>query len=225
MPEEDTCLTETNEVCIFPFKFNNATYYQCTWDYSNSAWCSTKVDASGVHVGGSKGICESGCLVKPKSQVLKKLTSSSYFDTLKDILFRDLGIEKSVVESDWEYKYICGENNENKDARENVMISLKNSSRIKTYRQLCEDPAWNGLKGVQFESSLANFIHCKGYRPSQYFISNGKCDGAYDCIDRSDETECVEGHKKYQKFDKIWSFIFLRILKKQPVIHRITIIK
>ena len=108
------------------------------------------------------------------------------------------------MESDLDY--ICGQTYRYADERKNVMVSIENTSRELTYRQLCEDPAWNGLKGVQItilfylpSESEVDFFHCKGHRPSQYFVKSGKCDGKYDCIDRSDETECVEGHSKYQK--------------------------
>ena len=89
------------------------------------------------------------------------------------------------MESDWEQ--ICGWTDNYADARKNVTVSLANTSSSITYRQLCEDPAWNGLKGVQI---MSDYFHCKGHRPSQRVVSMGKCDGAYDCIDRSDEAEC-----------------------------------
>ena len=49
IPEEDKCLTESGDKCIFPFKFNDVTYYECTWDYSNTPWCSTEADPSGTN--------------------------------------------------------------------------------------------------------------------------------------------------------------------------------
>ena len=99
IPEDDKCMTESDEQCVFPFIFNNVTYYECTWDYSNTAWCSTKVDPSGVHVGGSKGKCGSGCRVKAKYQGEKPKHLSPrkvLYDVLKDILFKDLGIGASI---------------------------------------------------------------------------------------------------------------------------------
>ena len=50
IPEDEKCLTVLGEKCIFPFKFNDVTYYECTWDYSNTPWCSTKVDPSGAEI-------------------------------------------------------------------------------------------------------------------------------------------------------------------------------
>ena len=44
-----------NATCIFPFKFNDVRYYQCTTAGNNEGditpWCSTLVDASGIHIG------------------------------------------------------------------------------------------------------------------------------------------------------------------------------
>ena len=55
--KEERCMTDKREPCLFPFIFNNVTYSSCTWDYSNTPWCSTRVDSSGVHIGGAKGTC------------------------------------------------------------------------------------------------------------------------------------------------------------------------
>jgi len=45
--------------CVFPFKFNGKTYNRCTTNGNKSgntkAWCSTKVDSSGKHIGGGQG--------------------------------------------------------------------------------------------------------------------------------------------------------------------------
>ena len=53
--------------CVFPFKFDGNTHYKCIWDESG-AWCSTKVDANGNHVGGQGnwGNCGQGCPIMPK---------------------------------------------------------------------------------------------------------------------------------------------------------------
>ena len=44
-----------NATCIFPFKFNDVTYYQCTTAGNDEGditpWCSTLVDDSGTHKG------------------------------------------------------------------------------------------------------------------------------------------------------------------------------
>ena len=55
-----------NAECIFPFKFLNVTYHQCTTAGNDegdiTAWCSTLVDDSGIHGGGGFwGNCGSDC--------------------------------------------------------------------------------------------------------------------------------------------------------------------
>ena len=72
---ETICVTDggaaANKPCIFPFKFNGVTHFQCTWDQAHltkhKAWCSTLVDATGHHVGGQGkwGNCGKGCPVPP----------------------------------------------------------------------------------------------------------------------------------------------------------------
>ena len=58
---------DANKTCIFPFKFAHVTYNRCTTDGNDpgdvKAWCSTKVDDSGKHVGGEGnwGSCELKC--------------------------------------------------------------------------------------------------------------------------------------------------------------------
>jgi len=57
--------------CIFPFRFNGAVHYECTWDQAHLtehlAWCSTQVDETGHHIGGQGkwGNCGEGCPVPP----------------------------------------------------------------------------------------------------------------------------------------------------------------
>ena len=66
------CITtsgpDPNKPCIFPFKFRNVTYNTCTTSGNEAgntkAWCSTKVDNLGKHIGngqGNWGDCESKC--------------------------------------------------------------------------------------------------------------------------------------------------------------------
>ena len=56
-----------NKPCVFPFKFRGLTYNNCTTadnaPEDKNAWCSTKVDEFGNHVGeqGNWGICETRC--------------------------------------------------------------------------------------------------------------------------------------------------------------------
>ena len=69
-----SCTTTTgpgaNKSCVFPFKFRSVTYNNCTTATNNpddtKAWCSTKVDEFGNHVGGQGnwGHCEPKCQCK-----------------------------------------------------------------------------------------------------------------------------------------------------------------
>ena len=58
---------DANQPCIFPFTFSNNIYSSCTTDFNDAwdtnAWCSTKVDKFGVHVGGEGnwGYCDPKC--------------------------------------------------------------------------------------------------------------------------------------------------------------------
>ena len=69
-----SCTTTTgddpNKPCVFPFKFKDETYNYCTTTSNDpddtKAWCSTKVDEFGRHVGGQGnwGYCEPKCPTK-----------------------------------------------------------------------------------------------------------------------------------------------------------------
>jgi len=71
------------QTCVFPFTFNGVTHNSCAdWIYggqpAGTTWCSTKVDASGVHVNGQGhyGFCPSTCPgLQPQS--INLLTRSS----------------------------------------------------------------------------------------------------------------------------------------------------
>merc|ERR1712013_621744 len=59
---------DTGSQCVFPFTFPGVTHQSCAdWIYggvnAGSKWCSTKVDADGVHVNGegNYGFCGSQC--------------------------------------------------------------------------------------------------------------------------------------------------------------------
>merc|ERR1719266_3059444 len=67
-----TCTTvsgpDTASQCVFPFTFGGVTHQSCAdWIYggvnAGSKWCSTKVDADGVHVNGegNYGFCGASC--------------------------------------------------------------------------------------------------------------------------------------------------------------------
>merc|ERR1711962_802202 len=66
----DVCLTSADSEapeaeCVFPFTFNNFTYYGCPTDPVDETkrWCSIKTDENGVHVEGEGtwGYCTVGC--------------------------------------------------------------------------------------------------------------------------------------------------------------------
>merc|ERR1712088_28007 len=53
----NSCATLTGSTCIFPFTYNGATHYQCTYTDSPTPWCATAVDSSGVVVTNGWGDC------------------------------------------------------------------------------------------------------------------------------------------------------------------------
>ena len=54
-----------NHPCVFPFKYTRKTFWTCIdkSDPEGRFWCSTKVDKTGKHIGGSGewGYCPEGC--------------------------------------------------------------------------------------------------------------------------------------------------------------------
>ena len=67
---QQSCLVKEKKTgnlkpCIFPFIYNNKIYNGCTDinDLEGKQWCSTKVDAKGIHVGKGKywGHCRPDC--------------------------------------------------------------------------------------------------------------------------------------------------------------------
>ena len=55
----------SNVPCVFPFIFDGETFNECPLD-DDGAWCSTLVDANGIHVGGQDkwGNCGPGCPIR-----------------------------------------------------------------------------------------------------------------------------------------------------------------
>ena len=70
-------------------------------------------------------------------------------------------------------------------------------------RHLCENSAWNGLKGTKVKYSFSNQIHCRGHHPSQLIGDHQICNGVYDCLDRSDETRCLDGNGERLPFSPV----------------------
>ena len=78
------CLTVTGKICIFPFTLAGTTHYACTTQGNQNsqerAWCSTKVDGNGVHIGGQGnwGECGLGCPIEEVSgnNLLEKIPTT-----------------------------------------------------------------------------------------------------------------------------------------------------
>lgn len=63
------CETVSGVSCIIPFTFKGTTYNTCTMAEDDKAWCSTKVDSEGGHVGGQWGYCGEQCPIAPKGKI------------------------------------------------------------------------------------------------------------------------------------------------------------
>ena len=60
--ENSPCNTVDNEICVFPFIYNNAKHHKCTGeDNGGVLWCSTETDESGHHIPGKQGNCKEDC--------------------------------------------------------------------------------------------------------------------------------------------------------------------
>jgi len=61
----NSCVTLTGKTCVFPFKYKDVEYYQCTYADSPLAWCATETDSSGNVITGKWDDCSvsqiSGC--------------------------------------------------------------------------------------------------------------------------------------------------------------------
>ena len=59
---QSPCNTVDNEICVFPFIYNNATHHKCTAeDNGGMLWCSTETDESGHHIPDKQGNCKDDC--------------------------------------------------------------------------------------------------------------------------------------------------------------------
>merc|ERR1712061_634924 len=54
----NSCVTGTGSTCVFPFKYKDVEYYQCTYAESPLPWCATQTDSSGSVVTGKWGDCQ-----------------------------------------------------------------------------------------------------------------------------------------------------------------------
>ena len=62
--------------CVFPFIYKGKEYNECTFQKGDvKAWCSTKVDGNGKHVGGQRqwGYCEKECPVQGRVNSVKDI--------------------------------------------------------------------------------------------------------------------------------------------------------
>merc|ERR1711981_1084118 len=53
----NTCTTLSGSTCIFPFVYNGATHFQCTYSDSPTPWCATAVDSNNEVVTNGWGDC------------------------------------------------------------------------------------------------------------------------------------------------------------------------
>merc|ERR1712076_312571 len=53
----NTCTTLSGSTCVFPFVYNGATHFQCTYSDSPTPWCATAVDGNNEVVTNGWGDC------------------------------------------------------------------------------------------------------------------------------------------------------------------------
>ncbi|TRY78752.1 hypothetical protein TCAL_06219, partial [Tigriopus californicus] len=60
-----SCFTQTDKVCMFPFKFQGRTYDSCITlgSLDGTPWCPTKLDSNGSYIDSFKGSCLDSCPV------------------------------------------------------------------------------------------------------------------------------------------------------------------
>ena len=87
-----SCVTEDNVPCVFPFRHKSKTYMGCTTEHAvdGLAWCSTKVDRSGSHVTGEAawGPCHPSC---PRDLVCRVLRVKDLDEDVASGLFSFTG--------------------------------------------------------------------------------------------------------------------------------------
>ena len=78
---------EPNVECVFPFKYRDKVYNECTIDGASKPWCCTKTDSGGNHLGGHWGYCGPDCNRKAKIFEPNEITvpeATTPFNTCKD---------------------------------------------------------------------------------------------------------------------------------------------
>ena len=55
--DQDSCKTEDNVACVFPFEYDGNTYTECTDVDNKKKWCATAVDAQGRYIDDKWGYC------------------------------------------------------------------------------------------------------------------------------------------------------------------------
>ena len=84
--DKNTCTTTKtgpakHMPCVFPIQFKGIDHNQCTWDgdSEDGAWCSTKVDGDGKHIGGGGnwGNCGSKCPIPPQPNITAATTAQN----------------------------------------------------------------------------------------------------------------------------------------------------
>ena len=79
---------------------------------------------------------------------------------------------------------------------------LSCTNQMHHVREICENPDWN-TTNVCAELDM---VPCSGIRSGQCVYPARKCDGIYDCMDRTDESNCPE---KVQNFTIDWHMLDL----------------
>ena len=87
-----SCQTEAKVPCVFPFRHKARTHVGCTTEHAvdGLAWCSTKVDSTGLHVTGEEawGACDPSC---PRDLVCRVLRVKDLEDDFSSGLFEFTG--------------------------------------------------------------------------------------------------------------------------------------
>jgi low density lipoprotein-related protein 2 len=217
---ERICVTvsgaSSGKPCIFPFKFNGFTYFECTWNQAHltehMAWCSTLVDATGQHVGGQGkwGNCGEGCPVPPDD---RNDTASTTEEPAKT----DDSSPTSAREKCTDEQFLCGNGkcipkrwqcDYHKDCEGGEDELDCPAPDCDSGEFTCTQYKFNHTSCISphFRCDMESDCHDKSdesncnYRTCQdtdHKCGNGlcvetekKCDGYYDCRDKSDEADC-----------------------------------